>query len=196
IYQLRGGGPGGGGALAGDVVPAEPPDRGAPPGVPHRHPAADQRAHRTGEEHLSGRCLRRVRAVRHVPAPDQRVLGRRDRDPARRGPVLPGDLHPARPAGRAPRTEGGVRPMSSSGPVLYDVAGPEERARERRISIVLALVLVVLGGGLIVLLARNGAFDDRWLVLVDVPPNFAGYETQHVWHAVFRGLLNTLIAAA
>lgn len=36
---------------------------------------------------------------------------------------------------------------SSSGPVLYDVAGPEERARERRISIVLALVLVILGGG-------------------------------------------------
>ncbi|MGP9537848.1 amino acid ABC transporter permease [Brachybacterium sp. AOP43-C2-M15] len=84
---------------------------------------------------------------------------------------------------------------SSSGPVLYDVAGPEERARERRISLVLTVVLVLLGGALITLLARNGAFNDRWLVLVDVPTNFAGFETIHVWQAIFRGLMNTLVAA-
>ena len=84
---------------------------------------------------------------------------------------------------------------SSSGPVLYDVAGPEEKARERRISIVLALVLVLVMGGVVALLARNGTFNERWLVLVDVPTNFSGYETRHVWQAVFRGLLNTLLAA-
>jgi glutamate transport system permease protein len=85
--------------------------------------------------------------------------------------------------------------MSSSGPVLYDVAGPEEKARERRISIVLAIVLAAIVGALIALLARNGVFDDRWMVLVDVPTNFAGFETRHVWQAIFRGLGNTLLAA-
>lgn len=83
----------------------------------------------------------------------------------------------------------------SSGPVLYDVAGPDEKRRERIISVVIG-VLVLAGLGLIgYRLYLNGVFDDRWLVLVDVPPNFAGYETHHVWAAVFRGLGNTLLAA-
>lgn len=85
--------------------------------------------------------------------------------------------------------------MSTSGPVLYDVAGPEERARERRISVVLTIVLVAIAVAILVLFARNGVFDDRWMVLVDVPTNFAGFETRHVWQAIFRGLGNTLLAA-
>lgn len=83
----------------------------------------------------------------------------------------------------------------SSGPVLYDVAGPEEKRRERLISFVLGGVLLAAAATVAVLLARNGAFNDRWLVLVDVPMNFAGYETRHVWLAVARGLGNTLLAA-
>lgn len=84
---------------------------------------------------------------------------------------------------------------SSSGPVLYDVAGPEEKLRERQISIGLTVLLVALAGGVIALFARNGVFDGRWQVLVDVPTNFAGFETVHVWQAIFRGLGNTLLAA-
>ncbi len=84
---------------------------------------------------------------------------------------------------------------SPSGPVLYDVAGPEEKARGRRISVVLTIVLLAAAGGVIALFARNGVFDDRWRVLVDVPTNFAGFETRHVWQAIFRGLGNTLLAA-
>lgn len=84
---------------------------------------------------------------------------------------------------------------STSGPVLYDVAGPEEKARGRRISVVLTIVLLAAAGGAIALFARNGVFDDRWRVLVDVPTNFAGFETRHVWQAIFRGLGNTLLAA-
>ncbi|MEE1649208.1 amino acid ABC transporter permease [Brachybacterium sp. J144] len=83
----------------------------------------------------------------------------------------------------------------SSGPVLYDVAGPEEKRRERLISFVLGGVLLAAAATVAVLLVRNGAFNDRWLVLVDVPMNFAGYETRHVWLAVARGLGNTLLAA-
>ncbi|UEJ83683.1 amino acid ABC transporter permease [Brachybacterium halotolerans subsp. kimchii] len=83
----------------------------------------------------------------------------------------------------------------SSGPVLYDVPGPDEKRRERRVSWVvgafLVIVLVVLGWRL----ASNGVFDDRWRILVEAPPNFAGYQVQDIWSAVFRGLLNTLLAA-
>ncbi|MGY5763836.1 amino acid ABC transporter permease [Brachybacterium sp. DNPG3] len=85
--------------------------------------------------------------------------------------------------------------MSTSGPVLYDVAGPEEKRRERIISVVLGVVILGVAGGIAYRLHLNGVFDDRWMVLVDVPPNFAGYETKHVWAAVFRGLGNTLLAA-
>lgn len=85
--------------------------------------------------------------------------------------------------------------MSSSGPVLYDVAGPAEKARERRISVIFTIALVAIGAAVVAMFARNGVFDDRWLVLVDVPTNFAGFETHHVWQAIFRGLGNTLLAA-
>lgn len=83
----------------------------------------------------------------------------------------------------------------SSGPVLYDVAGPEERRRSRIISVVLTVVVLALVGAMVWRLALNGVFDERWSVLWDVPMNFAGYETKHVWQAVFRGLGNTLLAA-
>lgn len=83
----------------------------------------------------------------------------------------------------------------SSGPVLYDIAGPEERRRERIVSLVLGVLLALALAAGIWRLAQNGVFDDRWRVLVQAPPNFAGYEVQHIWQAVFRGLGNTLLAA-
>lgn len=83
----------------------------------------------------------------------------------------------------------------SSGPVLYDVAGPEEKRRERLISWVLGGVVLLGAGALIWRLAANGVFDDRWRILIEAPPNFAGYEVQHIWMAVFRGLGSTLLAA-
>ncbi|MFC0675517.1 amino acid ABC transporter permease [Brachybacterium hainanense] len=84
----------------------------------------------------------------------------------------------------------------SSGPVLYDIAGPAEKRRERIISVIIGVVLALAAAAVIWRLARNGVFDDRWMVLVEAPPNFAGYEAKHIWQAVFRGLGNTLIAAA
>ncbi|MFC7373889.1 MULTISPECIES: amino acid ABC transporter permease [unclassified Brachybacterium] len=83
----------------------------------------------------------------------------------------------------------------TTGPVLYDVAGPAERRRSRLISGVLTVVLLVGAGLFAYRLYLNGVFDDRWAVLVDVPTNFAGFETRHVWQAIFRGLGNTLLAA-
>jgi glutamate transport system permease protein len=83
----------------------------------------------------------------------------------------------------------------SSGPILFDAPGPAEKRRERLVSVVLAVVLVALVGGVLWKLASNGVFDDRWKVLVDAPTNFAGYETKHIWLAVLRGLGNTLLAA-
>lgn len=85
--------------------------------------------------------------------------------------------------------------MSTSGPVLYDVAGPAEKRRERLISIVTAVLILAALGAIGYRLYLNDVFDDRWMVLVDVPTNFAGFETRHVWAAVFRGLGNTLLAA-
>ena len=83
----------------------------------------------------------------------------------------------------------------SSGPVLYDVAGPAERRRSRIISVVLTVLVLGAAAVAVSRLAANGVFDERWRVLWDVPMNFAGYETKHVWQAVFRGLGATLLAA-
>lgn len=83
--------------------------------------------------------------------------------------------------------------MSAS--VLYDAPGPDERRRERRISLVLTAVLAVGIGLLGYQLFRNGVFDDRWMVLFEVPPNFAGFEARHVWQAILSGLGATLLAA-
>lgn len=83
----------------------------------------------------------------------------------------------------------------SSGPVLYDVSGPDEKRRERRVSWVVGAVVIIVLAVLGWRLASNGVFDDRWRILFEAPPNFAGYQVQDIWSAVFRGLLNTLLAA-
>lgn len=83
----------------------------------------------------------------------------------------------------------------NSGPVLFDVPGPREKRRERIISVVLGVVLLGVAAVIAVVLGRNGVFDERWKVLFEAPPNFAGFEVQHIWAAVFRGLGNTLLAA-
>lgn len=83
----------------------------------------------------------------------------------------------------------------STGPVLYDVAGPAEKRRERLISVVISVLLVAVAIFFAVRLAMNGVFDDRWKILYEAPPNFAGFEIQHIWLAVLRGLGNTLLAA-
>jgi glutamate transport system permease protein len=86
---------------------------------------------------------------------------------------------------------------SSSGTnlVLFDAPGPEEKRRERIVSVIVGVVLLAVIGAIGWKLADNGVFDDRWKVLVEVPQNFAGYETRHIWKAVFRGLGSTLLAA-
>lgn len=84
----------------------------------------------------------------------------------------------------------------SSGPVLYDVPGPDEKKRERLVSWIAGAVLVVAIAAVGWRLAANGVFDDRWRILLEAPTNFAGYQVGDIWSAVFRGLLNTLVAAA
>jgi glutamate transport system permease protein len=76
---------------------------------------------------------------------------------------------------------------SSSGTnlVLFDAPGPEEKRRERIVSVIVGVVLLAVIGAIGWKLADNGVFDDRWKVLVEVPQNFAGYETRHIWKVAY-----------
>lgn len=83
--------------------------------------------------------------------------------------------------------------MNSEPSVLYDVPGPRAQRRDVILNWVFTAVFIAIGAWIFYAWYQRGIFDDRWAVLWDPPKNQTAFD---VWASLFRGLGNTLKAAA